>query len=96
VADARPGPAAGGREAPDAGAGGDADDDASAPRRRPTTRPAPGSPEARAPITTEYVRGEGKRKKRRKRAEPEASSPAPGRVSYADHVRDIPDFPSRG
>jgi preprotein translocase subunit SecF len=28
---------------------------------------APGSPEARAPITTEYVRGEGKRKKRRKR-----------------------------
>ncbi|MEX2548782.1 MAG: hypothetical protein WD638_01040, partial [Nitriliruptoraceae bacterium] len=29
--------------------------------------PAPGSPEARAPITTEYVRGEGKGKKRRKR-----------------------------
>ena len=28
---------------------------------------APGSPEARAPVTTEYVRGEGKRKKRRKR-----------------------------
>ena len=29
--------------------------------------PAPGSPEARAPITTEYVRGQGKGKKRRKR-----------------------------
>jgi len=29
--------------------------------------PAPGSPEARAPITTEYVRGTGKAKKRRKR-----------------------------
>ncbi len=29
--------------------------------------PAPGSPEARAPITTDYVRGEGKGKKRRKR-----------------------------
>ncbi len=29
--------------------------------------PAPGSPEARAPITTEYVRGEGKGKKRRRR-----------------------------
>jgi preprotein translocase subunit SecF len=29
--------------------------------------PAPGSPEARAPITTEYVRGSGKAKKRRKR-----------------------------
>jgi preprotein translocase subunit SecF len=29
--------------------------------------PPAGSPEARAPITTEYVRGEGKRKKRRKR-----------------------------
>ena len=28
---------------------------------------APGSPEARAPITTEYVRGEGKGKKRKKR-----------------------------
>lgn len=28
---------------------------------------APGSPEARAPVTTEYVRGEGKRKRRRKR-----------------------------
>ncbi len=28
---------------------------------------AAGSPEARAPVTTEYVRGEGKRKKRRKR-----------------------------
>jgi adenine phosphoribosyltransferase len=24
------------------------------------------------------------------------SSPAPGRVSYADHVRDIPDFPKPG
>lgn len=30
--------------------------------------PAPGSPEARAPITTEYVRGQGKSKKRRKRS----------------------------
>jgi preprotein translocase subunit SecF len=29
--------------------------------------PAPGSPEARAPITTEYVRGTGRAKKRRKR-----------------------------
>jgi len=29
--------------------------------------PAPGSPEARAPITTEYVRGQGKGRKRRKR-----------------------------
>ncbi|MFP4634367.1 MAG: protein translocase subunit SecF [Nitriliruptoraceae bacterium] len=29
--------------------------------------PAPGSPEARAPVTTEYVRGQGKRKKRRRR-----------------------------
>ncbi|MFP4148798.1 MAG: protein translocase subunit SecF [Nitriliruptoraceae bacterium] len=29
--------------------------------------PAPGSPEARAPITTEYVRGSGKGNKRRKR-----------------------------
>ncbi len=29
--------------------------------------PAPGSPEARAPITTDYVRGQGKAKKRRKR-----------------------------
>ncbi|MFU8839310.1 MAG: protein translocase subunit SecF [Nitriliruptoraceae bacterium] len=29
--------------------------------------PAPGSPEARAPITTDYVRGTGKAKKRRKR-----------------------------
>jgi preprotein translocase subunit SecF len=28
---------------------------------------APGSPEARAPITTEYVRGTGRGKKRRKR-----------------------------
>jgi preprotein translocase subunit SecF len=28
---------------------------------------APGTPEARAPVTTEYVRGEGKRKKRRRR-----------------------------
>lgn len=32
-----------------------------------TEAPAPGSPEARAPITTEYVRGQGKGKKRRKR-----------------------------
>ncbi len=30
--------------------------------------PAPGSPEARAPITTEYVRGQGRGKKRRKRS----------------------------
>ncbi|MCC5947395.1 MAG: protein translocase subunit SecF [Nitriliruptoraceae bacterium] len=36
-------------------------------QRGSTTTPAAGSPEARKPITTEYVRGEGKRKKRRKR-----------------------------
>ena len=33
---------------------------------QPSTAPAVGSPESRAPITTEYVRGEGKRKKRRR------------------------------
>ena len=33
----------------------------------PVEEPAPGSPEARAPITTEYVRGQGKGRKRRKR-----------------------------
>ncbi len=34
---------------------------------QPADAPAPGSPEARAPITTEYVRGQGKGKKRKKR-----------------------------
>lgn len=33
----------------------------------PADVPAPGSPEARAPITTEYVRGQGKGSKRRKK-----------------------------
>ena len=33
----------------------------------PADAPAAGSPEARAPITTDYVRGQGKGKKRRKR-----------------------------
>ncbi|MCA1782263.1 MAG: protein translocase subunit SecF [Intrasporangiaceae bacterium] len=33
----------------------------------PVDAPAPGSPEARAPITTEYVRGQGKGKKRKKK-----------------------------
>ena len=33
---------------------------------QPSAAPAVGSPESRAPITTEYVRGEGKRKKRRR------------------------------
>jgi preprotein translocase subunit SecF len=32
----------------------------------PASAPAPGSPEARAPITTDYVRGEGKRRKRKR------------------------------
>ena len=32
----------------------------------PVDEPAPGSPEARAPITTEYVRGQGKRKRRKR------------------------------
>jgi preprotein translocase subunit SecF len=32
----------------------------------PASAPAPGSPESRAPITTEYVRGEGRRRKRRR------------------------------
>lgn len=32
----------------------------------PASAPAPGSPEARAPITTDYVRGEGKRRRRRR------------------------------
>jgi preprotein translocase subunit SecF len=34
---------------------------------QPEVAVAPGSPEARAPVTTEYVRGEGKRKRRRRR-----------------------------
>jgi len=45
------------------------DDTEEAPSTAPARvdAPAPGSPEARAPITTEYVRGQGKGKKRRKR-----------------------------
>ena len=38
-----------------------------APVAEEVPAPAPGSPEARAPITTEYVRGQGKGKKRKKR-----------------------------
>jgi preprotein translocase subunit SecF len=38
-----------------------------APAATEQPAPAPGSPEARAPITTEYVRGQGKGGKRRKR-----------------------------
>lgn len=38
-----------------------------APAAQEVPAPAPGSPEARAPITTEYVRGQGKARKRRKR-----------------------------
>ena len=53
-------------DARDAGEPLDDDDDAPVPAAAEPDV-APGSPEARAPITTEYVRGEGKRKKRRKR-----------------------------
>ncbi len=43
------------------------DPDAEPVAAAPVEEPAPGSPEARAPITTEYVRGQGKGRKRRKR-----------------------------
>lgn len=43
------------------------DDDEVADDPEPVDAPAPGSPEARAPITTEYVRGQGKGKKRKKK-----------------------------
>ncbi len=48
-------------------AGGDPDAEGEPVVAAPVEEPAPGSPEARAPITTEYVRGQGKQKKRRKR-----------------------------
>jgi preprotein translocase subunit SecF len=53
-------------DARDAGQPLDDDEEAPVPSA-PEPDVVPGSPEARAPITTEYVRGEGKRKKRRKR-----------------------------
>lgn len=48
-------------------AGGDPDAEGDPVAAAPVEEPAPGSPEARAPITTDYVRGQGKQKKRRKR-----------------------------
>jgi len=44
-----------------------AEDDEGADEHEAVDAPAPGSPEARAPITTEYVRGQGTGKKRKKK-----------------------------